>query len=579
MLELPQTSVPNRFVSRLRSPRAATGRSVSWMLALAAALVPALCAAPAHAALSLPQDFVVQALPWNFDNPTCMAFLPDGRMLVGEKGGIVYVVAGAQRHSLWVNEDEVLNTGDRGLVGIAVDPRFTTNRYLYFLYSVDPDSNGVEFDHYDDCFARLTRYRLSATNPDTVEAASRTVLIGVDWAHGFPNGSESHAIGALVWGRDGSLLLAAGDGAQFDYMDAGGNDPGLFGPGLTNPAQDVGAFRSQQLSGPDGKILRVDPATGLALPSNPFYDGDVTSDRSRVFAYGLRNPFRFAVRPGTGSTQLTAGNPGTLYIGDVGWYRFEELEVARSAGLNFGWPCYEGFDAQPDYQAASPASSGCATIGTPANPSPARAPLLAFHHDDPVLSTPSGVTGSCVVAGAFYPGNGYPSIFKGRFFMADYVEGWIRTLLTDGNDALLSLDDFGYGANGPVAFVPDPGNGDLWFAERWSGLIQRIRYIGTAAVLPPPAIPFSLSEPWPNPSRGRVRFTLTMPREGDGRFAVFDAAGRQVWDAGVRHLPAGSSAIDWDGTTSRGVEAGPGLYFARVTSASATTVRRFAVVR
>ena len=98
-----------------------------------------------------------------------------------------------------------------------------------------------------------------------------------------------------------------------------------------------------------GKILRIDPMTGDGLPSNPFWDATVPrSARSRVYALGFRNPYRMTLRPGTGSHSLSAGDPGVLYVGDVGWNTVEELNVVTSAGQNFGWPLFEGYDPTPN---------------------------------------------------------------------------------------------------------------------------------------------------------------------------------------------------------------------------------------
>src|SRR4029077_1011993 len=207
------------------------------------------------------------------------------------KGGIVYLVDGSTRHPLWVHEEEVLNTDDRGLLAIAVDPHFATNRFVYFLYTVDPDSDGVELDNYDDAFGRLARYQVTASEPMVVDESTRQVLIGRSWREGFASGSGTHTIADLEWGRDGTLLVSAGDGAHFTQADAGGLDPGLFGPGRTDPLEDIGAFRAQDLNSLDGKVLRVDPATGSGLASNPYFDGDPSSHRSRVWSYGFRNPF------------------------------------------------------------------------------------------------------------------------------------------------------------------------------------------------------------------------------------------------------------------------------------------------
>src|SRR5262245_30671089 len=271
--------------SRRRSSR-------SWLVVLAVAIAVACAPCPADAAIQLPPGFVAESLPFVFDVPTSIAFLPDGALLVAEKGGIVYVVRGQRRWSMWVHEEEVLNTDDRGLLGIAVDPQFATNRLLSFLYTLDPDSNGIELDHYNDTFGRLTRYEVSATDSNATVESSRTVLIGATWREGFPSGSGSHHVGALAWGADGSLLVSCGEGSHYEDVDAGGLDPGLFGPDRTDPLQDIGAFRAQDLGSLGGKVLRVSPVTGDGYPGNPYFDGDPRSARSRLWCYGLRNPFR-----------------------------------------------------------------------------------------------------------------------------------------------------------------------------------------------------------------------------------------------------------------------------------------------
>src|SRR5262249_35010653 len=152
----------------------------------------------------------------------------------------------------------------------------------------------------DDAFGRLTRYTVGFTDSSTVDYTTRTILLGVDWAHGAPSGSTSHSEGDLIWGRDGSLFVSFGDGAQYIVADAGAWDPTLFLPGRLDPSQDIGAFRAQWIGSLCGKILRIDPATGQGYPSNPFWNGDPSSVQSRVWCYGFRNPFRFTRRPGTG---------------------------------------------------------------------------------------------------------------------------------------------------------------------------------------------------------------------------------------------------------------------------------------
>src|SRR5262249_40282723 len=125
--------------------------------------------------------------------------------------------------------------------------------------------------------------------------------------------ANSHTVGTVLAQPDGTLFVGNGDASS-------------------NCNVDNSALAAQDLTSPRGKILHIN-ANGTGVSSNPFYEpGNPSSWRSRVFAYGLRNPFRFTVKPGTTST---------LYIGEVGWSTYEEIDVARG-GENFGWPCWEG---------------------------------------------------------------------------------------------------------------------------------------------------------------------------------------------------------------------------------------------
>jgi glucose/arabinose dehydrogenase len=551
------------------------------LLALLAALIAAAAAIPPAAfAISVPAGFVVETLPWAFDVPTKLAFLPDGALLVAEKGGIVYLVRDTTRTSLWVREQEVLNTDDRGLLSVAVDPDFASNRYLYFLYVCDPDSNGVELDNYADAFCRLTRYTVNALDPDRLDDSTRTVLVGTGWSDGFVSASGSHAIADLAFGADGTLLVSCGDGAHFEQVDAGGLDPGQFLPGRSDPAEDLGAFRSQSLASLSGKVLRLDPATGLGVPSNPFWDGNPASSRSRVWAYGLRNPFRIAVRPGTGSSDPAAGDPGTLYLGDVGWMTWEEVDVAPTGGLNFGWPCFEGPFAQPDYQAAAPPGAGCSTLGTPANPSPPTPPLVAVSRHDPAASLPPGRTGAVMVGGVFVAGDAYPQEYRGLYLYGDFGTSRIRALLTDPSDAILYAYDLVLDADAPVSLATHPLTGDVWWASIATGEIHRLRWVGGAdAPAPRPAATLALSAPRPNPARGAMRFDFDLPAPAQVEFAVHDVTGRQVWRAAVLALPAGRASIAWDARDASGARVPPGVYLASVRAGSQHATRRVAVVR
>lgn len=547
------------------------------------ALLLALLALPssARAQAMLPPGFVLEdaAGGHNFTWATCFAFINDHRFLVGEQDGLVWVVNNGVVHptpaiDLTAYALNDLNS-DRGLLGIAVDPNFAVNRYVYINYTVDPDSNDVDSEN--DGFGRLVRYQMSLADSNVIDTTTRVVLYGRTWPEGPASGSITHTVGGLRWGRDGSLLVAIGDGAHYTEVDDGGLDPGLFGPGKTHPSEDIGAFRSQDLNSLCGKILRINPATGHGYPSNPYWDGNPMSVRSRVWAYGLRNPFRFGVKPWTGSFDPADGSPGTLYVVDVGWERYEELDVVGAGGgNNYGWPCFEGDHNNPQYQSATPAHHDCSTIGTAINPAPHTEPIIDWHHFDPNLGSPPGYAGSTGVGGVFYDGYLYPLTWRGAYFYGDYGASWIRALRTNANDRYVSISLFGSDVDGPVDFALHPSTRDIHYIAVYTGNIYRIRYTGTVDAPEPPAAAarLELSAPAPNPARGAVRLTLTLPRPATVRFAIHDLSGREVWSAAPRAHDSGRVALEWPGHGRDGRPAPPGLYLASVTAGGERLERR-----
>src|SRR5262249_2133805 len=149
---------------------------------------------------------------------------------------------------------------------------------------------------------------------------------------------------------DGAALTDGGSASDSYYVQG-------LAEGILRPKENIGGFRSQLVDCLSGKILRIDPLTGNGIPSNPFFDaGNPRSARSRVYALGLRNPYRMCLRPGTGSTNQADANPGTLYIGDVGYFTWEELSICTQAGQNFGWPIFEGLSDSIGYDGLDPAN-------------------------------------------------------------------------------------------------------------------------------------------------------------------------------------------------------------------------------
>lgn len=435
-------------------------------------------------AQQVPANFSVQnAAPRNgLSEPTSIAFFPDGRLLVGTKKGKVYVIQnGSMSSTPFIDlSSEVLSNEANGLMDVAVDPDYPSSPWVYLLYVVDP-TGGLDDDLM--AFSRLTRYKTSSSNPNVADQSSRQILIGQTWGQGWPACSGQHVVGTMRFARDKTLLIGSGESSQRPGADAGGRDPECASH---YPAdQDIGAYRAQHLGSLGGKIIRIDRNTGNGLSSNPYYTGNAADNQSKVWAYGLRNPFRFAIRP-NGSINAADGSPGTLYIGDVGWGDYEEVDIAKG-GENFGWPCYEGPVNQPTFRRTQPSHHNCGSIGSAINPAPHTPPTLYWHHREANLSNPQGLLGACVMAGIFYTGNRYPAQYRHAFFMVDYEADWLKVAQVDASDHVTNLIDFATGIIGMADMEADPLTGDLYYPDVDLHLVKKITYSGPAENAPPVA--------------------------------------------------------------------------------------------
>ena len=358
----------------------------------------------------------------SFDGPTGLKIGPSGEVFVTEKAGQVErIVNGVKQSTPFLDiTNEVYSVGiSQGLAGFAIDPNFANNGYVYALYTTSAPTG--------ERYGRLSRFTVSASDPSRIDPASQKILIGETLETGFPDGGDIHLVGDLKFGNDGTLLASYGDAA-------------------TNGINDQRILNSQNLDNLAGAIIRIDPATGNGLRSNPFYTGNTLDNRSRIWAYGLRNPYRFEVGD-DGSTNPADGNPGTLYIGDVQRSRNEEINVSRG-GENFGWPYFEGDD-----------------VFRPGNPGiDAISPTVAFNRDE----------SRSVIGGAIYQGDRYPERYQGRYFEADYIIGVIRTWRLDRNGNPVDRETIATGVRGITDLEYDPVTDRIYF----TALVQRDNFPG-----------------------------------------------------------------------------------------------------
>ena len=441
-------------------------------------LLSIILAAGSARASILPPGFSEEVEASGFVAPTGIELAPDGRMFVIEKQGIVWIVKDGLRlpQPFLDLRDEVHNAGDKGLTGVALHPDFESIGWVYLLYSVDPEYGPPDEPADAVTWGRVTRYTAAG---DVAVLASRLEILGQDSGNGFANCSKIHGVGTIRFGLDGTLFVGCGDGAWADRIDVGQNIVPQDGAceGTFGHEQDKGAGRAQLLSSLSGKILRIDPNTGAGLPSNPFWNGNAQSPESKIWVLGLRNPFRFTVKPSSGS-------PGTLFLSEVGWTTWEELNVSRFGGENYGWPCYEGMFVQPDYATKPEVQLLC---GAPAGE--LTLPVLTWNHDDP---GEVGFTGFASTGAIYYDQMQFPAAYRDGVFFCDFGAGWIRFAKTNSQDEVVDVKSFGFGVAQPVDLRIDPATGDLLYVSIGPGKIQRIRFsagniapVAQAEAIPP----------------------------------------------------------------------------------------------
>jgi len=284
-----------------------------------------------------------------------------GRFFATEQRGVIRTISGDGRAEAFLDIQSRVRTDhtEEGLLGLAFDPDFRANGHLYLYYSASGPTRNV-----------LSRYSLRSGDPSRGDPASEEVILELSKPFGNHNG------GQLMFGPDGYLYLGPGDGG-------GGGDP----------------FRnSQSLRSMLGKIHRIDvrgiPGGYRIPPDNPCVD--VPGARGEIWAYGLRNPWRFSFDRAT----------GRLWAGDVGQNAWEEIDVIEK-GKNYGWNLMEGTHC------FSP-PSGCNSTGL-------EMPVAEYGRDD----------GCSVTGGYVYRGKAIPAL-AGAYLYADFCSGRVWALWHDG---------------------------------------------------------------------------------------------------------------------------------------------------
>ena len=474
-------------------------------LAALSLLAAALAATPAAAEPALPDGFQDTIAFDDLEQPVAFRFSPDERVFVAEKGGLIKVYDDLEDETPTVFADlrtKVYDHGDRGLLGLALDPEFPTAPYVYALYTYDhilddpapppkwgkPEAVGDECPEpkgADDCLVSGRLVRLTAAEGEDhalPSAKSPTeLLLAEGWCQQF----SSHSIGDLHFGPEGALYVSGGDGASFTGLDYGqlgtppnpcGDPPLPAGTALSPPTAEGGALRSQNLQNLSGKILRIDPETGEAWPDNPLL-GSLNTTTRKVVAYGFRNPFRFTIDPQTGE----------IYTGNVGSSELEEIDrfaAPPKATYNSGWPCYEGPVRQFLFKDLG--LTVCENLYAK-EPGSTSQPFFYFSHLQEVVPEDecSYAIGSAIGGISFYEGSAFPPAYEGALFFSDPVRGCIYAMHAgeDGKPDPLTTERFLREAQiYPGVDIEEGPDGALYYASLFGdeefgpGAIHRIVY-------------------------------------------------------------------------------------------------------
>jgi glucose/arabinose dehydrogenase len=370
------------------------------------------------------------ALPTDFD------FLPDGRMVVATRDGVLYLVDddGVVPTPMLDLRGRVGTWVFRGLVALAVD-RSSSPAALYVAYALSPHGPGSNPSSGAPTTVRFSRFELAS---NVVDPRTERVILGRSsrgscfdrpvTADCIP--SDRDHIGAdIVFVGDGTMFVSTGDG--------GGSEQNVR--------------RAQHLDSLAGKVLHVD-LSGHGVLGNPFWNGDASANRSKVWARGFRNPFRMWRTPS-----------GELVVGDVGLDDFEELDVVER-GKDYGWPCFEGSRRTPAFRGTSFCEAYYRARGARARGAWA------------VL--PHGRWASITAGTGLREATRLPRSYRSQFVFGDWATGKLSTLPVPRSvdDPPVDADDaatVGAGLAGPVRLRVGP-DGALYVLSLNVGELRRI---------------------------------------------------------------------------------------------------------
>ncbi len=451
-----------------------------------------------------PNIQLVEAFPnLIFNKPVHLTFSPDGtnRIFVVEQNGIIKVfqndtniTSGQVNIFLDITNKISSSVGEEGLLGLAFHPNFINNGYIYINYTAPNPLRTI-----------ISRFKLSSQNQNKIDSLSETIILT------FTQPFSNHNGGTLLFGLDGYFYISTGDGGS-------SGDP-------FNNAQNTQTLL--------GKILRIDindstPSTKYVIPpTNPFYNNP-SAGLGEIYAYGLRNPWKFSQDVVT----------GLIYAADVGQSSFEEIDIIYS-GHNYGWRVLEGFSCfNPPV--------GCDTTGK-------TMPIKVYSHSQ----------GDCSITGGYvYRGSRRPEL-NGAYIYGDYCTGRIWMLRYQNgsviSDSLLIdspylISSFGIDQNNELYVLHHSANGKIYrFNINPSIGIKNINN-----TLPEK---YLLKQNYPNPFNPTTKIEFSIPELTYITLKIYNTTGKEVKTLINTRLQSGNYSIIFDGKDNFGNILPSGVYF------------------
>ena len=442
----------------------------------------------------------------NFTRPVDLQNAGDGsdRIFVVEQRGLIHVFendSSILSTDIFIDLQDTVNDAgsEEGLLGLAFHPNYKQNGYFYVNYTDTSPRRSV-----------IARYQVSENDSNKADPTSEFVLLE------FNQPENNHNGGQLAFGPDGYLYIAAGDGG------GAGDQHGEIGNG-----QD----RTTLL----GSILRIDVDNtendlNYAIPDDNPFVGNQNNYREEIFAYGLRNPWRFSFDKET----------GWLWAGDVGQGDYEEVNIIES-GNNYGWRIMEGLHCY--------------------NPEECDQTGLTL----PIWEYPHG-TGYSITGGYVYYGANVPEL-KGKYIYADYVTSWIWSLTYDGinaadNDTLAqspyNISSFGIDESDELYICTFNGVSSQIY--RFTPTVTSTVSKGDNNTLSE----FQLGDNYPNPFNPGTHIPFTLHSPAEVKITIFDINGRIIKELNNGTYQTGNHSVYWNGKNQNNQLQSSGIYFCQM---------------